>query len=128
MTPRAGVKTTLAMERAFQGSRSQAGAPFFAGFSATQILLLFSIRGFQLDWRLLFTGQRCHCPTLYQSRLPINVSILSIMVNDEVAWPSDFHCVIPTSDGRAHMLSILGRGLIRSLREQRREPWRAKRE
>ena len=29
MTPRAGVKTTLAMERAFQGSRSQAGAHFF---------------------------------------------------------------------------------------------------
>ena len=29
MTPRAGVKTTLAMERAFSGPRSQAGAPFF---------------------------------------------------------------------------------------------------
>ena len=29
MTPRAGVKTTLAMERAFSGSRSQAGAHFF---------------------------------------------------------------------------------------------------
>jgi hypothetical protein len=29
MTPRAGVKTTLAMKRAFRGPRSQAGAPFF---------------------------------------------------------------------------------------------------
>jgi hypothetical protein len=28
MTPRAGVKTTLATKRAFRGSRSQAGAPF----------------------------------------------------------------------------------------------------
>src|SRR5713101_1159850 len=31
MTPRAGVRTTLAPKRAFRGPRSQAGAPFFVG-------------------------------------------------------------------------------------------------
>ena len=37
MTPRVGVKTTLTMERASRGSRSQAGAPLFSFSTLTQV-------------------------------------------------------------------------------------------
>ena len=37
MTPRASVKTTLALRRAFRGSWSQAGAPVFAAFTGARL-------------------------------------------------------------------------------------------
>src|SRR5271166_1669068 len=37
MTPRAGVKTTLALRRAFRGSRSQAGAPVSCWFHLARL-------------------------------------------------------------------------------------------